>query len=73
MLSAALDGLSDLLWSQVLVSIDTTTSMGAELRFVTIANSLRPVPLYHYLRRFYTSKCYTHENFIPIWFDQKEL
>lgn len=42
--SAALDGLSDLLWSQVLVSFDTTTSMDAEQQVVMIANSLRPVP-----------------------------
>lgn len=43
--SAALDGLLSLLWSQVLVSFDTTTSMDAEERFITIAQSLRPVLL----------------------------
>ncbi|MCJ1449631.1 MAG: hypothetical protein MMC23_010153 [Stictis urceolatum] len=45
--SAALDELSELLWSQVLVSFDTTTSMDAEERFITIVKSLRPVLLDH--------------------------
>ena len=45
--SSALDGLGELLWSQALVSFDTTTSMDAAERFITIANSLRPVLLDH--------------------------
>ena len=46
---ATLDGLSDLLWSQVPVPFDTTTSIDAEQRFVAIAKSLRPVLLNHTL------------------------
>ncbi|KAI1138394.1 phenylalanine and histidine ammonia-lyase [Hypoxylon sp. FL0543] len=42
---AASDELSELLWAQVLVSFDTTTSMDAEERFITIVKSLRPVLL----------------------------
>ena len=45
--SATLDGLSELLWSQVLLSFETTTSMDAEKRFIAIAQSLRPVLLDH--------------------------
>ncbi|XDG03465.1 hypothetical protein ABKA04_003080 [Annulohypoxylon sp. FPYF3050] len=47
--AVALDALSELLWSQVLVSFDTTTSMDAEERFIAIAKSLRPVLLDHTL------------------------
>ncbi|KAI0901035.1 phenylalanine and histidine ammonia-lyase [Annulohypoxylon nitens] len=47
--AVALGGLSELLWSQVLVSFDTTTSMDAEERFIAIAKSLRPVLLDHTL------------------------
>jgi phenylalanine ammonia-lyase len=42
---AAIDELSDLLWSQLLISFDMTASMDAEGRFVEIAKSLRPVLL----------------------------
>ncbi|XXH01632.1 hypothetical protein Hte_007992 [Hypoxylon texense] len=45
--SRALDGLSRLLWSQVLLAFDTTTSMDTEERFIAIAKSLRPVLLDH--------------------------
>ncbi|KAI1086997.1 phenylalanine and histidine ammonia-lyase [Rostrohypoxylon terebratum] len=43
----ALDELSELLWSRILVSFDTTTSMDAEERFIAIVKSLRPVLLDH--------------------------
>ena len=45
--SAALDEVSELLWSQLLTSFDTITSMDAEERFVAIAKSLRSVLLDH--------------------------
>ncbi|KAI0114130.1 phenylalanine and histidine ammonia-lyase [Nemania sp. FL0031] len=43
--TASLKGLSKSLWSQLLVSLDTTASMDASDRFNTVAKSLRPIVL----------------------------
>lgn len=43
----AIDDFSELLWSQLLISFDTTASMDAQDRFVEIAKSLRPIILDH--------------------------
>jgi phenylalanine ammonia-lyase len=43
--AASLDGLSKSLWSQLLVSLDTTASMDASDRFSVVAKSLRPIVL----------------------------
>ncbi|KAI1148864.1 phenylalanine and histidine ammonia-lyase [Nemania diffusa] len=43
--AASLEGLSKSLWTQLLVSLDTTASMDASDRFVAVAKSLRPIVL----------------------------
>ncbi|KAJ8128396.1 hypothetical protein O1611_g5240 [Lasiodiplodia mahajangana] len=43
--AASLKGLSKSLWSQLLVSLDTTASMDASDRFNVVAKSLRPIVL----------------------------
>ncbi|KAJ8120717.1 hypothetical protein ONZ43_g2649 [Nemania bipapillata] len=43
--AASLEGLGKSLWSQLLVSLDTTASMDAADRFGVIAKSLRPIVL----------------------------